>query len=103
VVNLSTRHLLIFYDMVGVKAIESIVDWFMRKTHPRNTSVIYMTQNLFDQAAKHRTMSLNAHNQVLFKSPRDKSQISVLSRQLQMPHLRLAYEEPTANLTGIYW
>ena len=37
-----TRHLLIFDDMMG-KAIQSIVDWFTRKAHHRNTSVIYIT------------------------------------------------------------
>ena len=95
VADLSTRHLLIFDDMMGGKAIESIVDWFTRKAHHRNTSVIYITQNLFDRAAQHRTISLNAHYLVLFKNPRDKSQISVLSRQLQMPHLLPAYEEAT--------
>ena len=94
VADLSTRHLLIF-DMMGGKAIESIVDWFTRKAHHRNTSVIYITQNLFDRAVQHRTISLNAHYLVLFKNPRDKSQIGVLSRQLQMPHLLPAYEDAT--------
>jgi septin family protein len=32
VADLSTRHLLVF-DMMGGKAIESIVDWFTRKAH----------------------------------------------------------------------
>lgn len=95
VANLSVPHLLIFDDMMGGKAIESIVDWFTRKAHHRNTSVIYITQNLFDRAASHRTISLNAHYLVLFKNPRDKSQISVLSRQLALPHLMSAYQEAT--------
>jgi hypothetical protein len=73
------------------------VDWFTRKVHHRNTSVIYITQNLFDRVAQHRTTSLNAHYLVLFKNPRDKSQIGVLSRQLQMPHLLPAYEEATGR------
>lgn len=72
---------------MGGKAIESIVDWFTRKAHRRNTSVIYITQNVFDWAAQHRTISLNVHYLVLFKNPRDKSQIVVLSRQLDMSHL----------------
>ena len=96
VADLGTRHLLIFDDMMGGKAIESIVDWFTRKAHHRNTSVIYITQNLFDRAVQHRTISLNAHYLVLFKNPRDKSQIEVLSRQLQMSHLRPAYDEATS-------
>ena len=95
VADLDTRHLLIFDDMMGGKAIQSIVDWFTRKAHHRNTSVVYITQNLFDRAPQHRTISLNAHYLVLFKNPRDKSQITVLSRQLDMPHLISAYQEAT--------
>jgi hypothetical protein len=37
---------------------------------------------------------------VLFKNPQDKSQIGVLSRQLQMPHLLLAYEDATTQPHG---
>jgi septin family protein len=58
VADLSTRHLLIFDDMMGSKAIESIVDWFTRKAHHRNTSVIYITQNFFDRAAQHWTITI---------------------------------------------
>jgi hypothetical protein len=43
---------------------------------------------------------LNAHYLVLFKNPRDKSQIGVLSRQLQMPHLLPAFEEATGRPYG---
>jgi hypothetical protein len=68
VTDLSTRHLLIFDDMMGGKAIEPIVDWFTRKAHHRNTSVIYIAQNLFDRAPQYRTISLNAHHLVLFKT-----------------------------------
>jgi hypothetical protein len=57
VADLSTRHLLIFDDMMGGKAIKSIVDWFTHKAHHRNTSIIYITQNLFDRAAQHRNIS----------------------------------------------
>jgi len=39
-------------------------------------------QNLFDKGKSHRTVSLNAHYMVLFKNPRDKSQIDVLGRQM---------------------
>lgn len=53
--DLNNRHLLIFDDMMGRKAIESIVDWFTRIAHHRNTSVIYITQNVFDRAVQHRT------------------------------------------------
>ena len=93
--NTGVRHLLVFDDMMGGKAIQSIVDWFTRKAHHRNTSVIYITQNIFDRAPQNRTISLNAHYLVLFKNPRDKSQIEILGRQLAMPHFTSAYHEAT--------
>lgn len=67
--DFSTRLLLIFDDMMDGKAIESIVDLFTHKAHHRNTSVIYITQNVFDRAAQHRTISLNAHYMAFFKKP----------------------------------
>lgn len=57
----------------------------------RNTSVIHITQNVFDRANQYRTIRLNAHYLVLFKNPRDKYQVTVLSRQFNMPHLMSAY------------
>jgi hypothetical protein len=57
-------------------------------------------QNLFDRAAQRRTISLNAHYLLLFKNSRDKSQIGVLSVQLQMPHLLPAYEDATGQPHG---
>lgn len=92
VADLNTRHLLIFDDMMGGKAIESIVDLFTRKAHHRNTSVIYITQNVFDRATQHRIISLNAHYLVLFKN--------WLSRQLDMPHLMSAYQDATRQPHG---
>lgn len=65
--DFSTRLLLIFDDMMDGKAIESIVDLFTHKAHHRNTSMIYITQNVFDRAAQHRTISLNAHYMAFFK------------------------------------
>lgn len=62
----------------------------------RNTSVIHITQNVFDRANQHRTIRLNAHYLVLFKNPRDKSQVTALSRQLDMPHLMSTYQKATS-------
>ena len=44
--------------------------------------VICLVQNMFYQGKESRTMSLNTQYLVLFKSPRDKQQISILSRQM---------------------
>lgn len=98
--DLTTRHLLVFDDMMGGKNDEYIVDWFTRKAHHRNTSVVYITQNVFDRSTHHRTISLNAHYLVLFKNPRDKSQVDVLSRQLKLPSMNHAYQDATSRPHG---
>ena len=46
---------------------EKIKLWFTRKGHHRNASVVYITQNLFQQSKSSRTISLNAHYLVYFK------------------------------------
>ena len=68
----SAMHLVIFDNMLGDKDEERIKLWFTRKGHHRNASVVYITQNLFQQSKSSRTISLNAHYLVLFQSPRDK-------------------------------
>lgn len=98
--DLNTRHLLVFDDMMGGQNGEYIVDWFTRKAHHRNTSVVYITQNVFDRGTHHRTISLNAHYLVLFKNPRDKSQVEVLSRQLKLSCLNYAYQDATSKPHG---
>ena len=62
--------------------------------------MIYITQNIFDKSPQNRTISLNAHYLVLFKNPRDKSQVEILGRQLSMPHLTSAYHEATRVAHG---
>ena len=55
---------------------------FTQGSHHRNLSIIYIVQNLFDKGKSQRTVSLNSQYFVLFKNPRDKSQIDVLARQM---------------------
>ena len=45
-----------------------------------DVSVMFLTQNIFHKKAK--TMTLNAHYLVLFKNPRDASQLTYLARQM---------------------
>ena len=59
-----------------------ITNLFTKGSHHRNISVIYIVQNLFDKGKEHRTISLNAHYLVVFKNPRDGSQIIHLAKQL---------------------
>ena len=93
-------HLVVFDDMLGDKDEEKIKLWFTRKGHHRNATVIYITQNMFQQSKASRTISLNAHYMVLFQNPRDKGQIKVLANQIQLPHLVPAYHDATSISHG---
>lgn len=95
----SVPHLVIFDDMLG-KDEEEIKLWFTRKGHHRKASVVYITQNLYDQTKANRTISLNAHYLVLFKNPRDKQQVDTLSRQLRTPWLNHAFDDATKEPFG---
>jgi len=59
----------------------SVTDLFTKGSHHRYISVIYIVQNLFNKGKEHRTISLNSHYIVVFKSPRDSSQIIHLAKQ----------------------
>lgn len=100
VTDASVPHLVIFDDMLGDKDEEKIKLWFTRKGHHRNATVVYITQNLFQQSKSSRTISLNAHYLILFQSPRDKMQIKVLSNQLQAPHMIHAFNDATSKPHG---
>ena len=55
---------------------------FTKQSHHRNISVMFISQNLFNQGKGNRTISLNCHYMVLFKNPRDSSQIIHLAKQM---------------------
>ena len=57
-------------------------DVMAQESHHRNLSVIYIVQDIFQQGKEMRNISLNAYYVVLFKSPRDRQQISILARQV---------------------
>ena len=76
--------LVILDDMMSQLGGE-VTEVFTRGSHHRNVSVIAVMQNIFHQSKYQRTMSLNTHYMVLFKNPRDASQIQHLARQMY-PH-----------------
>ena len=76
---------------------------FTEGSHHRNLSIIYIVQNLFDKGKSHRTVSLNAQYIVLFKNPRDKSQIVTLGRQMfprDVAFLSDSFEDATTEPYG---
>ena len=61
---------------------KAVCELFTKGSHHRNLSVILITQNVFHQGKFCRDISLNCKYLVLFKNPRDKSQIYPLARQI---------------------
>ena len=77
------RNLVILDDQMSkVGDSKDLSRLFTEGSHHRNLSIIYIVQNLFDKGKSQRTVSLNTQYLVLFKNPRDKSQIEVLARQM---------------------
>jgi hypothetical protein len=77
--TLKRRTLLILDDLMS-EADERVNDIFTKHSHHKDVSVLFLSQNLFHK--KSRTMTLNSHYLVLFKNPRDASQMSYLARQM---------------------
>ena len=61
---------------------EKLAELFTVNCHHDNTSVIFVSQNLFFQDKAYRTACLNAMYLILFRSPRGTSQITHLARQM---------------------
>ena len=82
----NVRNLLVLDDQMGSGASSSdsgsLAKFFTQGSHHRNLTVVYIVQNLFNQDKVMRTVSLNSHYLVLFKNPRDKSQIRALAAQM---------------------
>lgn len=94
---------LIILDDLMREADGSVVDLFTKGSHHYNVSVIFVTQNIFNQGKGRRDISLNSHYIVCFKNPRDKQQINTLSRQVYPENVRYiqeAYKDATAQPYG---
>ena len=96
--------LIIVDDMQATHA-GAVSAWFTRKSHHYDTSVIHLVQNVFDKDPEHRTISLNATYIVLFKNPRDKSQVTHLDKQVYpggQGLLTAAYRDATRQAPHSY-
>jgi hypothetical protein len=93
-------HTLVIIDDLMHETSDVVTKLFTRGSHHTNTSVIYITQNMFHANKETRTITLNAQYLVLFKNVRDKSQIAHLSRQMhpgRSKHMVEAYNDATAT------
>ena len=75
--------LILFDDLQGdKKTTEVIKDFFIRRSHHDDLAVCYICQTLFHKHPAHRVISLNTNYFVIFNSPRDRSELSHLSKQI---------------------
>ena len=59
-----------------------LLSLFTKRSHHTNTSVIFISQNIFFQGKYFRTISLNTTSFCVFKNPRDQRQICALASQI---------------------
>ena len=94
---------IIIIDDMMREADERVVDLFTKGSHHRNLSIMFISQNMFHQGRGRRDISLNSHYLVCFKNPRDRAQISHLSRQVYPDNplfVREAFEDATSTPHG---
>jgi hypothetical protein len=89
------KHLIILDDLMD-ETDQRVASLFTKKGHHRNISVMYIVQNLFHRGKHHRTISLDAHYMVVFKNPRDVSQIMTLAHQMYPQRTKYFLEAYTA-------
>jgi len=83
---------LVVIDDLMTETDSRVTKLFTKMSHHRNTSVVQIVQNVFDQGKQNRTISLNAQYMVLFKNPRDATQITHLAKQMYPGHLQYVQE-----------
>jgi type IV secretory pathway VirB4 component len=94
------RHSLVVIDDLMSEANNTVSKLFTMGSHHTNTSVIFITQNFFNEAKEARNISLNAQYLVLYKNVRDQSQIGHLARQMyprKSRHMVEAYIDATSS------
>ena len=75
--------LIILDDMMDMtRTSQDVTAMFTKAAHHKPCFIIFITQNLFPGGKEARTRNLNTHYYILFKNPRDKSQIEFLARQI---------------------
>jgi hypothetical protein len=82
--NHREKDLVILDDLMN-ETDQRVASLFMKKSHHRNISVMYIVQNLFHRGKHHRTISINAHYMVVFKIPRGASTPNVSQENAIFP------------------
>jgi hypothetical protein len=99
----NTEPALVVIDDFMSEVNSAVTSLFTKGSHHRNLSVFFLTQNFFDKNKETRTITLNAHYVIMFKNPRDKSQIMHLARGMypgETKFITNAYSDATKAAYG---
>ena len=103
-INPSIRNLVVIDDLMQeLSNDQRITNLFTKGSHNRNLSDIFILQNIFHRGKELRDMSLNPHYLLMFKSPRDSSQVSHLAKQMfpgHVKHMQEAFQDATKRPYG---
>ena len=81
--DIEPRDVIVLDDLIHEsRNSQDVTAMFTKAAHHKPCFIIFIMQNLFPPGKEARTRSLNTHYLVLFKNPRDKSQIEFLARQI---------------------
>ena len=96
------RRLVIIDDLMS-EVDSSVTRLFTKGSHHRNLSIIFIVQNLFSKNPEQRTISLNSHYLILFKNPRDATQIMHVGKQMfpgKSSYVQESYKDATSRPHG---
>jgi len=74
--------LIVLDDLMDSAYSTKVSELFTKESHHSNISLVLITQNFFHQGPSSRDISLNSKYIVVFKNPRDKTQIVHLAQQV---------------------
>ncbi len=97
---LDGRRTLIIVDDLMSETDARVTKFFTKGAHHNNASIVYITQNIFSRNKENRDISLNTQYLVLFKSPRDLSQVLCLGRQI-FPDKIKYFKESYVDATNV--
>lgn len=99
--NIQVPKIIIIDDlMTSSSKSKEVQELFTKGVHHSNASVIFLTQNLFNQGKYARDIRLNTHYMVIFRSPTFYSQVGFLGRQIMPQHKNFileAYKDATVK------
>ena len=80
----TVRNMLVLDDQMDSENIKgnTLCKFFTQGSHHRNLTVVYIVQNHFNQDKSMRTVRFYSHYLVLFRNPRDMTQVRTLAQQM---------------------